>query len=186
MEVSMAILNSDRGYSKSHRRCLHCIRFVAWCLALCSLLAVILSFGALADTLPISRWQSAQKSWFLAVRVPLINMLSLAIIEVLSRSVTRYRSDSIAIWVGPFLSITAGIKSVAESVEMLLLPRKSDILFIALVATVIAGITVALWLGRSLLNDQIWRELKTTFGEKIVLFVLVAAILGLNVVLFVQ
>jgi hypothetical protein len=182
----MSNANSAPGISEFQRHFLNCIRVMAWSLVLGSLLAIILGYGALPDMLPISRWHSAKKSWFLAVRVPLINLLSLASIEVLSRSVTRYRSDSIAIWVGPVLSITAGFKSVVESVEMLLLPRKSDVLFMVLVTMVLTGSITSLWLGRSLLKKESWKHLKTTYGEKVVLFALIAAILGLNVVLFMR
>lgn len=182
----MAIGNSAQGFSESHRPLLNCIRILAWCLVLASLLAINSGYGTLPDMIPISRWHSAEKSWFLAVRVPLINLLSLACIEVLSRSVTRFRSDSIAIWGGPVLSSTVGGKSVIESIEMLLLPLKSDALFIVLVTIVSAGCITSLWLGRSLLKEANWKHLKTTYGEKVVLFALIAAILGSNVVLFMR
>ncbi len=178
----------DPGSSplNSHPTLVVAIRVVSWMLAIGSLLAIVSSFGSLPDELPISRWHSANKTWFLAVRVPLTNLFSLGLIEVLGRSLSRFQSNSNANWIGPVLSVTAGTKALVESIEMLRLPDRHAIFSILLVALVLAGVVFSLWCGKDLLKNGKWKALKTTYNERIAIAVLVTAIIGLNIPLFLR
>lgn len=182
----MAITDSEIAPSSSTRALSIAIRVDSWVLAIGALLAVISAFETLPDKLPISRWHSANKTWLLALRVPLINLLCLGLIEVLGRSLSRYRGHSNVIWISPVLAATAGTKALIESIELLQLPKRLSIFPILVVAAVLAGVTLSLWCGRHLLKDANWKELKSTFSEKIALALLVAAMIGLNVPLFVR
>ena len=156
------------------------IRIVSWLLAIGALSAVIFGYESLPDELPVSRWHSSNKTWLLAVRVPLINILSLGLIEMLGRSLSRYDGDSNEYWITPVLLLTAGSKAVIESVEILTLPDSSKIVPLLLAVIVLTGILISLWCGKSLLRNKNWKKMTTTAGEKVVLTVLVAAFIVLN------
>ncbi|MBI1323155.1 hypothetical protein GC170_08200 [bacterium] len=162
------------------------MRAVSRILTIGALLAVVFCYGSLPNELPVSRWHSAHKTWLLAVRVPVINLLSLGIIEVYGRSLSRYRRNSNANWIGPVLAVTAGIKALVESIEMLLLPTRHSIFAIVLIATVLAGVAFSIWCGRDLLKNENWKTLKSTCNEKAAMAALGATIIGLNVPLFLR
>lgn|GEM_PF-1977234 len=168
------------------RRLLTVTRVISWSLAIGALLAVIFHYGALPNELPVSRWRTSEKTWLLAVRVPLINMLTLLGIEVLGRSLARFEGGSTVFWTAPVLSLTAGTKAAIESAEFLALPQRSQIYLALLIGSITAGIAVALWCSRILLANGNWNKLATTFAERIVLAALAAAYVALNLPLFVQ
>lgn len=156
------------------------IRVVSWILALGALLIVVFGYTYLPDDLPVSRWHSAPKTWPLVVRVPLINLFSLGLIEVLGRSLSRYDGDLTTKWITPVLLATAGAKAIIESIEMLPFLDGSPVFVILLVTTVAAGIASALWCGKHLLSNKQWKKLTMTTMEKLVTATLITAIFILN------
>lgn len=161
-------------------------RIVSWILAIGALLATVAAFTSLPERLPISRWQLEKKTLFLALRIPLINLTSLAIIEVLGRAMSREQWSSKTQRIVPILSITAGFKAAFEGSELLLLPRTTSILTALTATTVLVGLLLSLSYGKELFKNNNWKRLKPTLTEKISLGFLAAIILTLNMPIFLR
>ncbi|MCG3160408.1 MAG: hypothetical protein JMDDDDMK_01477 [Acidobacteria bacterium] len=92
----------------------------------------------------------------------------------------------LAIRVVTVLTITASVKACLECAEILLLPQSFAVTPVLLVAIVLSGIALSVWLGRAFIADNRWKELNTSLIEKVTLAVLVLGIVCLNVPLFLQ
>jgi hypothetical protein len=156
------------------------IRVLTWVVALGGSAAIVQAYDRLPETLPVTRWTSGPKSPLLAFRVPLINLLSLGLVEVLGRGLSRVREFKHADAVVAVLLLTAAAKSAIEAAGILLLPRPFSWTMPPLVAVLVVGLGAALWLGRELLQAERWRELKLTRFETVAVSVLLAAIVALD------
>ena len=158
----------------------HAIAIAAAVAAVVSCVAVARAYGSLPELLPVTRWRNAAKTPLLAMRVPLINLLMVALALLLWRVIAR-GVPLVGRRVGPILAATAATKSVLEAVELLSLPRHRPVLTGALGACVVLGLLAAAATGRSLLTKDGRKPVRLARSEKIVAATLVAGIVALNV-----
>jgi hypothetical protein len=161
---------------QNHPRTLRLARLVTWSVTLGGLLLVIVRYGELPERLPLTRWTTAPKSWLIALRVPGIHVLSVALIEVLSPSVRRVASFTRGQLFTATLLLTAGFKAVMTNLELVLLPAEYPTLTILTLVVAAAGVLAAAFVGRDLLRGGQLRRLAWTKSEG-------ALALGLGVLL---
>jgi hypothetical protein len=156
------------------------IRVGAWIVALGAAGVVLLGYDSLPAEIPLTRWNVAPKTLFIALRIPLVNLLSLGLIELLSPALHRakdlVRADAV---VGILLS-TAAAKAVIEAVGILAWTAPHAWTLIPLLAVLLTGLGAAALLARGLLRQNAWRELRMTRLETTAAAVLLAGIAALN------
>jgi hypothetical protein len=155
-------------------------RVLAWAIALGAVVAVTIGYDSLPDTLPVTRWTSAPKSPLVALRVPLINLLTIGLIELLSLGLHRAKQFNRPSAVVVVLFLTAAAKAVIEAVGILMLPVSFSWTLIPLVAVLIAGLGTAAFLGRDFLQPRRWRELQLTRIETAGVLALISGIVAIN------
>lgn len=161
-------------------RLLIAARVVAWTIALGAVVAVVIGYESLPEMIPLTRWTEVAKSPLLALRVPVINLLTLGLIEVLARGlrrVSRFEKTGAVVTV---LLLTAAAKAAVEAVALLKLPGSSDWSALPLGVILIVGLGMAAFLGRDLLQRREWQQLQLTRTETAVTIALVAGIVALN------
>lgn len=145
-------------------------RLFVWIAAVSGVLVVAMGYAALPAELPVTRWTSAAKTPLLALRVPLINLLSLLCIVLLERPLAR--SHAAGPWrENAMMTLTAlfgtlGVKAVLEAFEILRLPAVDAWMPWVLAAVIAGGLSLAavtglpLWRGRGarLVEDLTGRE----------------------------
>lgn len=161
-------------------------RMIAWGSVLTALGWVIASYDSLPEVIRLTRWKSAEKSWLIALRVPLINLFSLGLIEVLGRSVARLKVPGAAQLITPVLLLTVGIKGAVEGWELVHLPNRHFAAVLVLGLTVLTGVLVASRCAESLLKNGNVGKLKLTGFELFLVTIFVAGIILLNVPLVTQ
>jgi hypothetical protein len=154
--------------------------FIAWVLAAGAVLAVALVYDSLPAEIPLSRWEDMEKTPFLALRVPLINLVSLALIEVFLRPVSRLEGFGDAATVAISLYLTMAAKALLEGAGLVLLPHPSGWTLAPLIAALALGLGFAIIQSRSLWQAGGWRKLQMKPREIAALVVLTTALLGLN------
>jgi len=156
-------------------------RVVAWAIALGAVVAVAISYDSLPDTLLVTRWNSAPKSPLVALRVPLINLMTIGLIELLSLGLRRAKQFNRSSAVVVVLLLTAAAKAAIEATSILMLPVSFSWTVIALVAVLFVGLGTAAFLGRELLRPRRWRELQLTRFETAWALAIICGIAALNV-----
>lgn len=155
-------------------------RVVAWVIALGAVVAVTIGYDSLPDTLPVTRWTTAPKSLLVALRVPLINLMTIGLIELLSLGLRRAKQFNRSAAVVAVLFLTAAAKAVVEAIGILMLPVSFSWTLIPLVAVLFVGLGTAAFLGREFLHPQRWRELQLTGIETAGVLALISGIVALN------
>jgi hypothetical protein len=155
-------------------------RVVAWSIALGAIAAVLIGYNSLPDTIPVSRWTTAPKSPLIALRVPLINLLTTGLLEVLARGIRRAKKFDHSTAIVVVLFLTAAAKSAIEAVGILRLPASDTWSVVALVAVLTGGLGTAAFLGRELLSSTRWKEMRLTRLETACAVALIAGIVVLN------
>jgi hypothetical protein len=153
-------------------------RVVAWAIALGAVVAVAIGYDSLPDTLPLTRWTTAPKSPLVALRVPLVNLMTIGLIELLSLGLRRaepFNRSCVAV-----LFLTAAAKAVIEAIGILLLPISFSWTLIPLAAVLFVGLGTAAFLGREFLPPRRWRELQLTRIETAGALALISGIAVLN------
>jgi len=163
-----------------YTRSLVVARVVAWSIALGAIVAVMIGYDSLPDTLPVSRWTTAPKSPLIALRVPLINLLTTGLIELLARGLFRVKRFEPTAAVVVVLLLTAAAKSAIEAVGILKLPASVSWSVIPLAAVLIVGLGTAAFLGRELLLSTRWKEVELTRLETACAVAIIAGIAVLN------
>jgi hypothetical protein len=155
-------------------------RVVAWMVAVGAVVAVMIGYESLPDTLPVTRWTSAPKSPFIALRVPLINLLTMGLVELLSQGIHRagrFKNSSEIVTV---LLLTAAAKAAVEAAGILWLPASASWSVMPLVAVLIVGLGTAAFLGRELLEPRHWQQIPLTRTETAGAVMLIVGIVVLN------
>jgi len=173
--------------SRRSARFLGLARVLAWGAGYGAALIVAYDYPALPDELRLSRWTMAPKSMFFALRVPLINLATIGLCELLARILSRAPSEQkhVAECAGAALLCTAGIKALLAGIEIVRwsTPRPSN----ALVAFVVVatGLSLAAWFAQPLIGAGAWRQLRSTRFEQLLGASLLAVIVALNLPLVV-
>jgi hypothetical protein len=157
-------------------------RVLAWGAGYGAAFVVAYNYEELPDELPLSRWSVARKSMFFAVRVPLIHIALIGLCELLARGASRVqlRHREAAERAATALLCTAGAEAWLVAKEILRLPRANPALTLAQLALVAAGLSVAAWFARPLVDSGGARELRWTRVEQVLGALLLATIIGLN------
>lgn len=155
-------------------------RVVAWVVAVGSVAAVAIGYRDLPDSLPLTQWTYAPKTVLLALRVPLINLLTVGLVELLARSLSRAQGIAGADAAAAALLLTAAAKSGIEGAGILMLPRPISWTVLPLVAVLVVGLGTAAFLGREFFEPNRWRQLHMTRLETVAAVVLVSGIAVLN------
>lgn len=155
-------------------------RVVAWVIALGAVVAVTIGYDSLPDTLPVTRWTAAPKSPLVALRVPLINVMSVGLIELLSLGLRRAKRFNRSSAVVIVLFLMAAAKAAIEAVGILLLPISFSWTLMPLVAVLVVGVCTAAYLGSEILHPRRWRELQLTRIETAGVLALISGIVALN------
>ncbi len=153
------------------------VRVVAWTLAIGSLGVVAIRYESLPSELPVSRWHSGAKTWLLALRIPIINCLTLGLVEILRRSLLRLGPRFQPNLVVSILLVTGALKAAAEAIELLMLPNAFGFFPLVLMVGVLTGVVSAVWAGRFLLRDDNWKRTTTTGTEKLACGLLILGII---------
>ncbi len=155
-------------------------RVVAWAIATSVVGAVAVGYESLPAMIPVTRWTEAPKSLLIALRVPLINLMSVGMIESLSPSLRRIKDFHRADGVVAVLLLTAAAKAAIEGAGILMLPRSFAWTLIPLVTVLLAGIASASYIGRQLMDPRRWSELKMTATESVAAIACLIGIAILN------
>jgi hypothetical protein len=156
------------------------IRVLAWIVAVGAVVAMIIAYDTLPAEIPVTRWSVAPKSLLIALRVPLINLMTIGLIEILSAALHRAKRFNQSDAVVATLLLTAAAKAGIEAEEILRADAPSSWTPIPLVAVLVVGLGTAAFLSRDLLQSERWRELKLTWLETIGAVVLVSGMVPLN------
>jgi hypothetical protein len=156
------------------------IHVLAWMVALGAVGAVIIGYDTLPDEIPVTRWSVAPKSLLIVLRVPLINLITIGLIEVLSGALHRAKQFNHADAVMAVLLLTAAAKAGIEAGGILASNMPPFWTLISLVAVLLVGLGTAAFLSREFLQPERWRQLQMTRLETIGVVVLVAGFLALN------
>ena len=156
------------------------VRLSAWSVALGAVAVVALRYDALPETLPLTRWSAAPKTWLTALRVPAICLVSLGLVELICASIRRlpgcdYRRSLTAI-----LLLTAAWKSAASALSLILLPAEILLLDVLWISLTLLGVALALWQGRDLMRAGRLRQLRWTRLESALGIVLGCLLLALQ------
>ena len=156
-------------------------RGLAWIAVIGSLLAVIAVYESLPLEFPVSRWSVADKTWLIALRIPLINLLTLAALQSLSCSLLRLANDRAVQLAVAVLQITTGLKAIVESAEIPMLPLRNNATFLIVMMIVIIGLATGLKLLWPIIATDRWKLLYMTRAEQALAWIAVAGIVLLNV-----
>lgn len=120
----------------------------------------------------------ADKSLFNVFRVPLIDTVSALAFLLLSRASVKHELKTPFIRFCTALIFTAALKSMLQSLETISRPQLATVFFYMTAAVVLVGIASAAVFGRRFLSSIRNSEFKLGKTERVGLFVLLFAYLG--------
>ena len=158
------------------------VRVLAWGAGYGAAFVVAYDYAGLPDVLPLSRWTSAPKSMFFAVRVPLIHLAGIGLCELVARCASRVPAEHrlAAERAAAALLSTAGVKAWLAAKDIVGLPEPDPANRVAAFVVVVAGLLLTAWYARPLLDAQGVRALRSTRLERVLGMCLVALIVLLN------
>jgi amino acid transporter len=122
----------------------------------------------------------APKTLFTVFRVPLIEIVCAAAIEIMRRKVANENADYYAMW--SILLWTVALKSLLQAFEIASSAKFSHDFFYATFIVVFIGIILALFKGRRFFSDFFGGKWKFSIAEKAVFVFILIAYLGLAIV----
>lgn len=162
------------------------VRFLAWGIAVTAVVGMFVSYDSLPETLPLTRWTAAPKTPLLALRVSLINLLTLGLIELLWCGLRRVKGFAHPDSVAATLLLTLAAKAGVEGAGLLLLPVPFAWTLWPLIVIIVAGLGTAAYFGRELFDAARWNQLRMTRLESIAALAIISAIVILNVPIVVR
>lgn len=158
-------------------------RAIAWIICLGAIALIWLRYDALPSSLPVTRWSSLPKSLPIALRVPLINFVTILMLETMARPLLRLANGSREKASLSLLYLLVAGKAVIEAIELCLLPTKFQAIPIILIAGILGTLGAVSWLLHPLFADSRWKKLTFTTIEKIAVGGLIFIYLLLSVVI---
>jgi hypothetical protein len=157
-------------------------RVLAWGAGYGAAFLVAYTYPELPDELPLSRWTVAPKSMFFALRVPLINLATIGLCELLARALRRAPDDQqkFAELAGAALLSTAGAKALLGALAIVRLPDANPAHSVVSLVVVATGLSLAAWFARPLLAGAGVRGLRSTRLEQVLGALLLVALVVLN------
>ena len=159
------------------------VRTICWLLAIASVVLVVVRYDSLPDEFPLTRWTTVTKTPFLAVRVPLINLASLALIELLATNLRRLTPTMTSSERNLYLCLLAiiGAKTVIETFELVGLANlQTPALKYGLIVAVLAGLSAACYFFTRIEPARRQTLFHTDRKTHVLIGVLLAAILVFN------
>lgn len=159
---------------------------IPWLLLLLPFVILAFFYRSLPEEILIARSffgndaTSAPKTLFTVFRVPLIEIVCALAIETMRRKFVDENRDYSLMW--NILLWTVALKSLFQAFETVSTASLGRDFFYATAAVVAVGIVAALWQGRRLFADFFGGDVKFGGAEKLWLFLLLIAYLGLAIV----
>ncbi len=147
-------------------------------IAVSCLAAVIIGYNSLPAVLPVTRWSSTAKSPFVAVRIPLINVLTTIGLAAIW---TAFDSAGFPRVAGLTVMATAAVKSIGQALELLTLRGAPSAWGVLTAASIVSGLAVALATSRPWYKARCWRSAEWTSSRKTIAIGALVGIFGLNV-----
>lgn len=166
-------------------------RIIPWLILLTPFVVLAYFYASLPNEILIARSffgdeiVFAPKSLFTVFRVPLIEIVCAAAIEVMRRNSADKHTDYYLMW--SILLYTVAFKSLFQSFEIISSPDLANLFYYLTFGIVIIGIISALFKGRKFFSDLFRGKLdfsssEFSRSEKIILFVILLAYLGLAII----
>lgn len=157
-----------------------------WLILLISFAILALFYDSLPDKILIARsfWSSdavtAPKSLFTVFRVPLIETVCAAAIEIMRRNFTVVNKKLSISW--NILLYTVALKSLFQSLETVSTNKSAELFFYLTVGVVALGLISAIFLGWHFFPES-WRtRWNFKLSEKLILVSLLIGYLGLAII----
>lgn len=152
-------------------------RVFAWSTTVMAFALVMASFERLPDRLPVTQVLEAPRTLALAVRIPAINLLTLALVDALTRTAIRAhpQAESVA---GVLFAMT-GTKALLETIQ-LLRPEFSAATVPLLIGTVLGGLTWAAIRARPLMEPDTVARVRFERAERVAVGAALAGIVALQ------
>ena len=159
---------------------------IPWLILLIPFVILAYFFNALPNEILITRSffgnkaVFAPKTLFTVFRVPLIEIVCAAAIEVMRRNSANENADYYSLW--NILLYTVALKSLFQAFEIVSSGDLARLFYYLTFAVVIVGIMSALLKGRSYFSNLFRGNSRFSFLEKAILFIILLAYLGLAIV----
>lgn len=158
----------------------------AWLILLTAFLILAYFYNSLPNEILIVRSffgneaVTARKTLFTVFRVPLIEIVCAAAIEVMRRNSENENADCYSMW--NILLYTVALKSLFQAFEIVSSGDSAKLFYYLTFAVVIIGIISALLKGRNYFSKLFRGNLKFSGLEKAILIAVLLAYLGLAIV----
>ena len=159
---------------------------IPWLILLIPFVILAYFYNSLANEILITRSffgngaVFAPKTLFTVFRVPLIEIVCAAAIEVMRSNSANENADYYSMW--NILLYTVALKSLFQAFEIVSSGDSAKLFYYLTFAAVIIGIISALLKGRFYFSNLFRGSSKFSFLEKAILFAILLAYLGLAIV----
>jgi hypothetical protein len=159
---------------------------IPWLILLLPFVILAFSYNSLAPEILIARSffgadaTVAPKNLFTVFRVPLIEIVCAAAIEMMHRKFASGDADHYRMW--GILLWTVALKSLFQAFEIVYAETLGRDFFYATAAVVAVGMILALWKGRRFFAELFGGRLKFSGAEKAFFAFILLAYLGLAIV----
>lgn len=161
-------------------------RITSWLILLVSFAILAFSYNSLPNEILIARSFFgneaivAQKSLFTVFRVPLIEAVCAAAVEIMRRKFAAVNAKLSLMW--KILLYTVSLKSLFQSLETVSAENFANLFFYLTVAVVSLGLIAALFVGRGIFLKSLRAARKFNLAETAILISLLIIYLGLAIV----
>jgi len=159
---------------------------IPWLILLLPFVIVAYFYNSLPNEVLIARSffsddaTHAPKTLFTAFRVPLIEIVCAAAIEIMRRKSANENADYYRMW--SILLYTVALKSLLQAFEIVSPRELAGDFFYATLGVVVVGIFLALFKGRKFFTDLFSGKQEFSGAEKAIFAVILIAYLGLAIV----
>ena len=162
------------------------LRLIPWLILLISFAILAVFYNSLPGQILIARSffgneaVTAQKTLFTVFRVPLIETVCAAAIELMRRKSAAVNAESALMWI--ILLYTVSLKSLFQSLEVVATENSANLFFYLTIGIIASGILAALFAGRHFLANFARPEWNLGSAEKGLLIFFAVSYLGLAIV----
>ncbi len=162
------------------------LQIIPWLVLLLSLVILAFFYNSIPNEVLIVRSffgdeaTFAPKSLFTVFRVPLIEIVCAAAVEVMRRKFANVNTDYYVMW--SILLYTAAFKSLLQAFEIISPGKYVNVFFYVTFVVVIGGIILAIIKGRRFFSHFSREDWALNGAEKAILVVVLIAYLGLAIV----
>lgn len=140
----------------------------------------MLLYNNIPQVVPVLRGIEAEKTRLLSIRILVINIITLAVFLVLSKSIHRSRRDNELNTYGSWILLFIMGKMLLEFIGLLY-----DSFLVPQMYLLLAGVVLLLLYGwfrhRYLISKEFWEPIRFITSEKILLAILLLAYIAVNI-----